>query len=604
MIKHFTYTIVCVIGCILRYPVFDENLLELPGMRPVFGVLAVFSLLNAAFTLGQAFFLAQALANIWSGEQVAAQMQLLACFFICLVLRRVLAFARSELLERLALRCCLGLETDVLAATFSPDASLARTIGTASTAQTATDGLDEVQRYIRVIPPQICDMAIVTSILVIALFVFDWVSAVITLAAVPITVMFMIILGRQARARAMMQYEASSRLSNHFIDTLRGIGELIAFGAVDQSARSVFETSERLRVETVKTLSVATLSGALLDLVNVFAVAACSMMLAFRLLDATIALPTALCALMLAPEALAPLRSFASEFHASLDGKNSLASVLAIAERNQSSVGQDDDASEALFSEELETWDESSCLKISNACFRYKGASVNALDNVTLSLKGYEHVAIVGSSGSGKTTLADIVAGFRKPDSGVAELGGCVINGLNLEAWKRHIAYIPQNPYLFRATLRENIVFYEPDATEERILQAVHDAGLEQLVNELPMGIDTVLGDGGRGLSGGQAQRIALARAFLANRKVLIFDEPTAHLDIETELELKQSMLDAMDQKLVVFATHRLHWLKDMDRIIVLEDGRIADDGSFGELACKDGALARFMDAESGGDAS
>lgn len=586
--------------------VFDKNLLELPGMRAALGALAAFSLLLSALAVGQSIGLSQALANMWAGESVSAQALPFAVFLSCLAMRRILAFGRDGFLERLSSRCGETLLTRLLAVVFSPDASLSRQIGTAATAQAASEGIDQVQRYIRVIPSKLSDMVFVSLALAIALFAIDWVSAIIVLAAFPVTIMFMVVLGRQARTRAQRQFATSTHLANHFIDTLRGIDELIALGAVERAARAVYEKSEELRVATVRLLSISTLSSALLDLVNVFAIAACSMMLAFRLMDGTIALPTALCALILAPEALAPLRSYASEFHASLDGKTALATVLDIIEQHgdgglKPAIGCAS-AQEPTCPLQLPDWNGSSSLTAEGVGYRYEGSSECALEGITLDIRGFERIAIVGSSGSGKTTLTDILAGFRDTCAGHVFIDGCEVESLSLEAWRRQIAYIPQNPYLFRATLRENITFYAPNATDGEIDRVIHDTGLDRLLEDLPRGIDTMLGDGGRGLSGGQAQRIALARALLANRPILIFDEPTAHLDIETEMELKRHMLAAMNGKLVVLATHRLHWLRDMDRIVVLENGHVAGYGPFGQLVNENRALSRFITAETPGD--
>lgn len=157
------------------------------------------------------------------------------------------------------------------------------------------------------------------------------------------------------------------------------------------------------------------------------------------------------------------------------------------------------------------------------------------------------------------------------------------------------MAYIPQHPFIFSSTLADNIRFYAPEASSSDVERAVSAAGLTELVRSLPHGLEETIGGGGRQLSGGQAQRVALARAFLSKRPVILLDEPTAHLDIETEYELKQTMLPLFEGKLVLLATHLLHWMPDMDLIVVLEHGRVAEVGTHKELISRKGAYYELI---------
>ena len=193
-------------------------------------------------------------------------------------------------------------------------------------------------------------------------------------------------------------------------------------------------------------------------------------------------------------------------------------------------------------------------------------------------------------SGAGKTTLINLLSGFLQPTAGQIKIQNQEVASLNIKNWQKQIIYIPQDPYIFDDTLRNNISFYTPNVSQEKIDQAVEIVGLTELVNELPDGLDTLIGKGHRQLSGGQAQRIDLARAFLdQSRRILILDEPTAHLDIETELELKERMIPLMKDRLVLFATHRLHWMKQMDHIVVMKHGQVIEQGTYDQLMAKPG---------------
>ena len=549
---------------------FDSNLLNMPGMRGVLASLAVLSLLQAAAIALQAFLLSIAIAALWEGAPLDGQLICIAGFFACYAACQLAAFAQDSLLDRYSLNRAKALRSELLESVFDSQSLLASRYGSGRIATGATESVDEIQNYIRVIPPRIVGMVAISLPLLVFAFVLDWVSGVILAIMLPVIVFFMILLGRQAGARAARQYMAYTRLSNRFMDTVRGLSVLRSFGTDAREGSSVHDFSERLRRATMRTLATAMLSSAVLDLCATFGVAAVAMMLAFRLMDGSMALPAALTSLMIAPEYFKPIRAFASEFHASHDGRNALADVVSLTGAESTPRNESESAGETV------AWDETSVLSLRSIGYGYEDCE-DALSSVDIDARGFERIAIVGKSGSGKSTLADIIAGFRQARSGHFELDGKTID-LCSDAWKRIVRYIPQKPYLFRASLRDNLRFYAPGSSDEAVLAAVRAVGLESLVEELPEGLDTIIGEGARGLSGGQAHRIALARILLdESARVLVFDEPTAHLDIETEADLKPQMLTVMQGKLVFFATHRLHWTQDMDCVVVLEDGHVKE---------------------------
>lgn len=539
--------------------------MKLDRMPAVMAALVVFALLQSAAIIVQTLLLSSVISSLWSGSSPDSQIAGIVGFLSCFALLRIVRFAQDAMLERYSLEQAQGLRQQLLSCIFDARVLLARKVGSPVAATTATEGIDQVQLYIRVIPPKVVGMLAISLPVLVATFLLDWVSGVILAVMLPVTISFMILLGRQASARAERQYASYTRLTGRFMDTLRGLGVIKAFGASAAEGKSVYEYSERLRAATVRTLSTATLSSAVLDLCTTFGVAAVAMMLAFRLMDGSINLMTALAALVLAPEYFLPIRAFASDFHASLNGKNALRAVLEMLGAGRQQTRQTPNAP-------IADWNASSELEVDGACYSY-GTVPSGVGPVSLHASGFQKIAIVGRSGAGKSTLAGILAGFLDTESGRVLIDGKPAD-LTGPEWKRQVRYIPQNPYLFNLTLRENIAFYAPDAPEDAIMDAVKAVGLEELVGELPEGLDTVIGEGAQGFSGGQAHRIALARILLDDSaRVLVFDEPTAHLDIETELELKREMLRVMEGRLVFFATHRLHWLQDMDCVIELDQG-------------------------------
>ena len=574
----------------------DKSLFTLPGAGRILGIVFVFGIVQALCVIGQAFGLAHALTNLWNAQALADQVPHIVLFFACFVGKQLVLHVQNILLDNYAADQAASLREQLLSKVFSTQAHVVAAQGTARVTTSALEGTDQVETYLKVVLPKILNVVVIPLGILIATLTLDWVSALIMLVMFPVIIFFMILIGKQAAARAEAQYATYHVMSNHFIDTLRGIGTLKVFGASRGFGKSIFRVSEKFREATIDTLKVATLSNAVLDLIATGGVAAVAIMLAFRLLDGSLPLFVGLAVLVLSPEYFKPIREFAGDYHASLDGKNALASINAIVS---------DDSFEASAEQvDLPTWDENASLSLNGIGYTYAQAAHPALEDVSFEVRGCKRVGIVGTSGSGKSTLVNLLGGFATPTQGSMSMCGTQLESLRQNAWQKQILYIPQRPYIFHASLRDNVAFYSPHATDDDVMRAVELTGLTELVVELEKGIHTLIGEGARQLSGGQAQRIALARALLdPTRRVLLFDEPTAHLDIETEYELKARMLPLMQDRLVFFATHRLHWLAEMDYILVLEEGRVVEAGEPRELLGRNGALRKLTAQVAGGEA-
>lgn len=620
----------------------DKALFALPGFRRALAIMAVAAACTGACVIGQALSLATALTNLWNGGLLAEQAVWLAVFACCFLLRQVVANVQGTWLDDYAAARADELRSAVLRRLFAEGRALVQQAGSGNLTTLVMEGVDQVEAYLRIILPKMAAIVIIPVMLLAVVFPLDWVSGLIALIVFPAIILQMVLIGSTAQQVAAARHEEFQGLSNHFADSLRGIDTLKLFGRSKAHGRAVYESSERFREATMRTLRVATLSSAVLDLFSTVSLAAVAVMLGFRLVDGSVVLFPALAVLVALPEYFRPIKEFASDYHASLDGKNALVSLLRLAGEGEPAaaedavrVGEAARVKAVLASERgaregkpqpaqpqpaqpqpksqlqpqpqsarVPAWSKDAELALSHLSFAYEERGVDgqvmhheALRDATFSVRGFCKVGIVGPSGGGKSTLVSVLAGFAVPASGTIAVNGEAVPSLELPDWRRQVAYIPQNPYLFHATLRENLTFYRPDATSADVEEAVRVVGLERLVSELPDGLDTLVGEGARALSGGQAQRIALARAALDPARVVwLLDEPTAHLDIETEMELKERMLPLMAGRLVILATHRLHWLDAMDQVIVLEDGRAE--------APESGALARFVASVRGGERS
>ncbi|EEJ72690.1 thiol reductant ABC exporter subunit CydD [Lactobacillus ultunensis] len=559
----------------------DQHLFKLDGAGAIVRRLAVLEVLQAFLIIGQALSLSMVLTTLWQGKKLSWLYLLL--FALCFTGRQLIDWWQDKMLDRYSNTEAEKLRQKLLGKVFNEGQALIQKQGTGSLITMALDGIDEVRNYIKLIYNKVLTMMIVPVLLFIAMLFVSWQCALILLVMYPLIVLFMIILGHAAQDKAIKQFGNFEILSNNFIDSLRGIDTLKYLGMSKRYSTSIFRLSENFRRKTMAVLRVAMLSTFALDFFTTLSIAVIAVYLGFSLLNGKIMLFSALAILILAPEYFLPIRNFAGDFHATLNGKNAFHRINQLIKAPKEPIEQ----------LKLTSWKPNDQLTIQDLNFKYqKGTQIGP---VSLQVQGYKKVGVIGMSGSGKSTLINLLSGFLTPENGHITIQNHDTSTLNIPDWHKQLIYIPQNPYVFTASLRDNVAFYTPQATDAEIKQAIHVVGLDDLVKELPHGLDTIIGQGKRVLSGGQAQRIALARAFLdRQRKIMIFDEPTAHLDIETEVDLKKKMLPLMKNHLVIFATHRLHWMKEMDYILVMDHGKLVEQGTFAELKQKNGYFVKL----------
>lgn len=562
----------------------DRRLFKLPGIRKTLMMLAALTVLQAFSVLFQGKFLSESIVVLWKQNPINQAIVFIVGFIVAFALRHVLTVLKNYAMGKWVEQTTQAMRHDLLVKVSELGPQVIQKKGTGNAVTLTLEGMDKVQTYLMLVMIKMFDMSIIPWILLVYMFTISWPEALFLLAIYPVVILFMIILGLAAQAKADKEYANFTRLSNHFVDALRGLPTLKQLGLSKKYADNIHEVSEDYRKSVLSTLKIAILSTFTLDFFTTLSIAVVAVFLGFSLLDGHMTLLPALTMLVLAPEYFLPLRNFANDYHATLDGKNAMSDVLEVLETPTP-------VADAAF--QLTQWTPTDTLQMDNVQLTYPDGQTPALSEISFSAHGYQRIGLVGKSGSGKSTLLDLIGGFLQPDDD--SVGSIQVNGHQLEhlqqaTWQRQFQYIPQAPYLFHATLAENIKFYQPNATATAITAAVEQAGLTELVAALPAGLDTLIGEGGQAVSGGQAQRIALARAFLSpDRHVLLFDEPTAHLDIETEINLKKAMLPLLDNHLVFFATHRLHWLNEMDYVLVMEDGKIVEQGTPAELLAQNG---------------
>lgn len=571
----------------------DKRLLQLKGMRGLLALLGIVSIIQGASIIFQAQWLAHAITTLFDGKSLMQATPYVLLFLAAFLVRHGLTLMREKVMFTYSSRIGADVRKQLLDQLFHLGPAFTKKKGTGKLVTLAMEGIAQYRQYLQLFLPKMVNMAVIPVMVLVYVWTLDETSAVILIVTLPILIVFMILLGLVAQRKAAKQWRSYEKLSNHFTDSLRGLETLRYLGISKKHSRNIGEVSKRYRKATMSTLKVAFLSSFALDFFSMLSIATVAVFLGLRLIEGDLLLLPALTALMLAPEYFLPVREVGNDYHATLNGKEANEAIQVILEEK----GFREQETQSV---QLNEWNEQSELTLQDVSVLHDEHAPYSIQDVDLTVKGKKKIGIIGASGSGKSTLTDVLGGFVEPSAGEIILNGKPLAHLQLAAWQKEVVYMPQHPYLFHMTLRENIRFYEPNATDEDVERAVQEAGLSQLVADLPNGLDEVIGEQGRGLSGGQAQRIALARTVLGQRSIMLLDEPTAHLDIETEYELKKTMLPLFENKLVFLATHRLHWMTDMDEIIVMDHGTIAEMGTHESLMERKGVYYQLVQEQMG----
>ncbi|WP_438303509.1 thiol reductant ABC exporter subunit CydD [Streptomyces sp. HUAS TT11] len=428
---------------------------------------------------------------------------------------------------------------------------------TGSLVALATRGVDALDDYFSRYLPQL-GLAVVVPVAVLARIVTeDWVSAAIIVATLPLIPLFMMLIGWATQSQMDRQWRLLSRLSGHFLDVVAGLPTLKVFGRAKAQAESIKRITGEYRRATMRTLRIAFLSSFALELLATISVALVAVTIGMRLVHGDMDLYIGLVILVLAPEAYLPLRQVGAQYHAAAEGLSAAEEIFAVLETPVPARGT--------------RWLPDGEITFEGVSVRYPGRSSDAVSAVSLSVGAGETVALVGPSGAGKTTLLNVLLGFVRPDEGRVCVGGADLDTADLDEWRSRIAWVPQRPHLYAGTVTENVRLARPDADDAAVRGALADAGALEFVDALPAGADTVLGEDGAGLSAGQRQRLALARAFLADRPVLLLDEPTASLDGATEADIVEAVRRLAVGRTVLLVVHRPALLALADRVVRLE---------------------------------
>jgi ATP-binding cassette, subfamily C, bacterial CydD len=560
-------------------------------IKPARGILAftiVLGTLGAIATIAKIALLSEIVNAVFLSRKGLAQVLLpLALLMGALVLRASLLWGREVTAQRAAIRLKASLREHVFARLLQLGPAWSSGERTGELVAVLNEGIERLDAYIARYLPQLGLSVVVPLLIIVVILPVDWFSAVLLLCTGPVIPVLMALVGSNTQKRTQAQWATLSLMSAHFLDVMQGLTTLKLFGRSQAQQERIAYISDRFRDKTLQVLRYAFLSGAVLEFMTLIAIGVIATTLGVRLLNAGISFEKAFFILLLTPEFYRPLQELGAQHHAAMEGKASAKRLFEILETPLPTGGKP--AGDASIPTGPITID------IADLSYTYSRKQTPALDRISLRLSADTCTALVGRSGAGKSTLVNLLMHFMDATSGSIAANGILITQLSPERWREYIALVPQRPYLFYGTVRENIRLARPEASDDEVMHAAELAGVTAFLEELPCGFDTQVGEQGTQLSAGQAQRVAIARAILKNAPILILDEPTSGLDPDSEALIRQSLTTLVHDRTVLVIAHRYNTIAQADRIVVLEDGRIVEVGAPDALLGNGGAFARLL---------
>ena len=572
--------------------------------------------LGAAIT-GQAVLLAAAVERIFvQRASLASVAGILGALLAVMAARTLLAYGNGRIGLQMASCAKTNMRAAVLRKLSNASVPVSIRGQTGEKVSVALDAVDEADSYFSQYMPRMMEAAVIPVLILIMVFALHLNSGLIMLVTAPFIPIFMILVGLQTKNKSEEKFAQLAEFSGTFLDSLQGLVSLKLFGRTRRQQQEIERSSLGYRDATMGILRIAFTNTFMLESIVMLSIGIVALELALQLLVfKSLSFQTAFLILLLVPEFYSLLKNTGTAFHS---GRTSMGAIRKVEELLAESSeiealtdGQDgggntdkthltgqSDSADKPGSADRGSGRTPPSIELKDVRFRYAPDSFELVVG-SISFGAGEQIAIVGKSGSGKTTLLHLLAGLLKPTSGEVLVNGCPRWQMDEASWFDHVSYITQHPYIFAGTIADNIAIGAGrDVSRAEIVKAAQAAGLAAVADELELGYDTAVGEGGRGLSGGEKQRLALARAFLKRPAVVLFDEPTVGLDLHTERVLQRSIAELASSATVITVAHRLYTIRHADRILYMEGGALLDSGSHEELLARLPQYAEMVNAQ------
>ena len=545
-----------------------------------YGGLLVLTLLGTLATLGQAYAFARIIDDlVVHGESLSYGLVVLLGAMI--LLRVATSHGEQWLRDHIASAVHEDLRNRVLHHMIGQGVRQSKSAG--SVTHLLTDGLDHVDAYMSQYLPQALYAVLIPLVISVAIIdSVSWIGWILVLTY-PLIPFFMILIGKEADKLNKQQWDRMRFLGGHFLDVLQGLTTLKVFGRAKEQVHVIGRLSGEFRDATLKVLRVAFLSALVLELIGTISTAMIAVYLGVSLIYGEVEFLPSFFILLLAPDFYASLRQLGAAFHTGLSGKVSL---TAVQEYLASGV-------EVAHTGQVQLQAPIGRIDFQQVAYQYEADHVG-LEAFTGSMERGHSYMLVGESGAGKTTISNVLMQLLTPTEGQVTVDGHDLQTLECEWYHKQIAYLSQTPYIMSGTLRENLQF-GLEMADDALWHVLAQVQLAEFVRTLPEGLDTVIGEQGYGLSGGQRQRLALGRTLLRSAQIVILDEVTAHLDVETEHLIMEVLREYSRDKIVLYVGHRVQTMKYVDTLFVMREGRLVETGSYSDLMAQNGYFTSLV---------